>query len=486
MPTLSFSSSSGSESSSSLKMSWSSPLDSTRLRRRRRVLYFACALFVTLLCGAWATIRFVERRPHLRNTEFVQTIIGPRPLPPLYHDFRKAERRLPQHQGKPFANGEKYLWVASHSCCSGWGNVMQDMILTAHLTHVSGRAFVFDDYLWVRGGPAYSEYNGKLIPAHIPMSAILAGPLVGEKWDANDTTPLSISKEYFQKICPKPHILHGEPVRAAHGNGASAQKITDTWIKYLADIDDPCVEIPGESGSIFHNFMFGSKEEILPIWPELSKSPVLTRLGWSSLAHNAVKTNLALLEPSMLHAKSASKADSDPYSQIEGLLAIHVRRGDFLEHCENLGHWGAGFLAFNQFPDFLDPWETPQGEEEQKMAVYRRRCVPTIQQIVDKVERVRQSKAGWGLRNIYIMTNGDTAWLSQLKDALREAFAWDSVATSRDMTLTWNEKYVAHIADMLIGQRAQVFIGNGFSSVTSNVAMIRQGKGFRPESTRMW
>ncbi|KAI0683422.1 hypothetical protein BC835DRAFT_1295970 [Cytidiella melzeri] len=413
-------------------------------------------------------------------------IVGPKPLPPLYHDFRNAERRLPQHVGKPFANGKKYLWVASHSCCSGWGNVMQDLILTAHLTHISGRAFVFDDYLWVRGGPAYSEYNGKLIPAHVPLSAIISGPLVGEKWEDDDPTPLSISREHFQKICPRPYILHGEQIRAVHGNGASAQKIVETWIEFLADIDDPCVEIPGESGNIFHPFMFGSKEEMLPIWPNLSKSPVLTRLGWSSLAHSAVKSNLALFKPSSHHGKSTGEVFDDSLSQIDGLLAVHIRRGDFLEHCENLGHWGASFLAFNQFPQSSDPWESPQGEEEQKMAVYRRRCIPTIQQIVDKVEQVRHSRAGWGLRRIYIMTNGNTIWLSHLKEALLEVYAWDSVATSRDMVLTWNEKYVSHTADMLIGQRAQVFIGNGFSSVSSNVAMIRQAKGFPPESTRMW
>ena len=42
-------------------------------------------------------------------------IFGPKPLPPLYPEFREAELALPQHHVEnPFANGQKYLWVANH------------------------------------------------------------------------------------------------------------------------------------------------------------------------------------------------------------------------------------------------------------------------------------------------------------------------------------------------------------------------------------
>lgn len=75
---------------------------------------------------------------------------------------------------------------------------------------------------------------------------------MGEQWYINDSTPLSISKEHFEEICTKPYILHGEHVRAAHGDGASAQEVVDTWVKFLKAIDDPCVEIPADSGTIFH------------------------------------------------------------------------------------------------------------------------------------------------------------------------------------------------------------------------------------------
>lgn len=77
----------------------------------------------------------------------------------------------------------------------GWGNAMQDLVMTAHLTYVTGRTYVsypffidsnandmlvadryvFDDYVWNRDGIEYSRFNGKLIPSRIPRSALISG-----------------------------------------------------------------------------------------------------------------------------------------------------------------------------------------------------------------------------------------------------------------------------------------------------------------------
>ncbi len=112
-----FAVSSGPQSSrESTRRSWSNPFE-MRLLRRRRVLFIVVALFATLMYATHAGIQYAKERPEIRNTEYMQMLIGQRPSPPLYHNFRKAERRLPQHIITPFAKGEKYLWVASHSCC---------------------------------------------------------------------------------------------------------------------------------------------------------------------------------------------------------------------------------------------------------------------------------------------------------------------------------------------------------------------------------
>ena len=62
------------------------------------------------------------------------------------------------------------------------------------------------------------------------------------------------------------------------------------------------------------------------------------------------------------------------------------------------------------------------------------------------------------------MTNGKPDFLTELKDALWEAAEWDVVATSRDMVMNWEQKYIAQAVDQLVAQRAQVLIGNGVSS----------------------
>ena len=211
--------------------------------------------------------------------------------------------------------------------------------------------------------------------------------------------------------------------------------------------------------------MFGTPHEILPSWPKLSRSPILRLFGWGTLAHSAFETNRHLFSPAPLIEEYSATPTCphcvDPYGPLPGLLAVHVRRGDFLQHCENLGHWGAGFNAFNSFPSFPDPWVPPQGTDEVRIPVYLQRCLPTTEQLVEKIEAVRRAPGSEGLKNLYIMTNGDKEWLAEVRAALMKAYKWEHIATSRDMVLTPEQKYTSHTMDMLIGERAQVFIGNG-------------------------
>ena len=41
-------------------------------------------------------------------------------------------------------------------------------------------SFVFDNYTWNPDGPDYTDYNGKLIPSRIPLSAIMSGKINSE------------------------------------------------------------------------------------------------------------------------------------------------------------------------------------------------------------------------------------------------------------------------------------------------------------------
>jgi len=287
-------------------------------------------------------------------------------------------------------------------------------------------------------------------------------------------------------------------------------------------MDEPCVEIDKNSFQLFEIWLFGTKR-ILSLWPLLSESPILQQYSYAPLILNTYHESADLFEGPLPGQSFLSRLfgrkrptrqdhllplhDITPHmrpSEVEtttGLLVLHVRRGDFKQHCEHLAKWSSDWNGLNQFsalPDtFQQPVPTGWGETtDEARAMYIRRCFPDIDQIVFRVREVMSEReeaavrAGKGappeLRRVYVMTNEKADWLEQLWVALGEIKEWDAVVTSRDMSLSWEAKPVGQAVDMLIGQKAEVFIGNGFSSLTSNVAMFRMLQGLPPHDTRFW
>lgn len=134
------------------------------------------------------------------------------------------------------------------------------------------------------------------------------------------------------------------------------------------------------------------------------------------------------------------------------------------------------FNAFNSFPEFPDkfsfPSNTSRDVTKEVMSHYLKSCLPDIEQIVAKVKEVRQTEAAKGLKSIYIMTNGARPWVAELKEALHETGGWDLIASSRDLKLDWEQKYISQAVDMLIGQRAQVIIGNGVGPIFLSTFLV--------------
>lgn len=237
------------------------------------------------------------------------------------------------------------------------------------------------------------------------------------------------------------------------------------------------------------------------MWPRLSKSPILRNFSWSPLVLGAFARNAHLFGattksfrflPSYLRPSAPPPSLTELHSvepmlpatkvdPISGLLVLHIRRGDFADHCTHLANWSSDWNGFNKFATLPDKFRIPHDggdghTTDANMQFYLQRCFPTIEQIVERVRQVlHDQKKSYGgakeLERIYIMTNGDEAWLNDLNQALMEIKKWDSVTNSRDLRLTWEEKPVAQAMDMLVGQRAQVFIGNGVGS-SPNTALM--------------
>ena len=206
----------------------------------------------------------------------------------------------------------------------------------------------------------------------------------------------------------------------------------------------------------------------MDLWPALSRSPIIEHFGWSSLIYSAFDTNRHFFEQKhpKMSLEHLGEAPSPPFPRIDGLLALHLRRGDFVEHCDELARWSSDWNSFNRFDGLPDKFKVPEGggwgtNSPENFAIYRKHCYPTVSQIVEKVSSV--TKKVTGLKRLYIMTNGEKRWVNELIQALRTAGKWDAISSTRDLTLTWEQKYVSQALDMYVGQRAETFIGNGVS-----------------------
>ena len=120
------------------------------------------------------------------------------------------------------------------------------------------------------------------------------------------------------------------------------------------------------------------------------------------------------------------------------------------------------------------------------MSHYLKSCLPDIEQIVAKVKEVRQMEVAKGLKSIYIMTNGARPWVAELKEALHETGGWDLIASSRDLKLDWEQKYISQAVDMLIGQRAQVIIGNGVGPIFLSTFLVIENFYNSSSSSPAW
>ncbi|KAH0836495.1 hypothetical protein J3R83DRAFT_8131 [Lanmaoa asiatica] len=493
-----------------LKVSDTRPASTSRPFKR------CCRLLIILFLSFWALVWLYNRYPE-EGSPGSEENAADHALPPLYEAYHDYERRLPQHNlSLPFPEGRdaKFFWVPNHPRVGETPCRSSSSTLFSPTRQIEPLSLIIIH--GPRDGPEYAEYNGKLIPARIPLSAIISGPIIGSAFGPGDPTPRAVHKEYFKKVCPNPTILDSDAVVSEslrYDNSVLASRVFDLWVEKLRSINDPCVEVKLTSSQLFEIWLFGSAR-ILSMWPRLSKSPILRDFSWSPLILEAFARNAHLFEattrsflPSYLRPSSSPPIPKElhnvepilPATKIDpipGLLVLHIRRGDFADHCTHLANWSSDWNGFNKFatlPDkFRVPYDGGAGQTtEANTQHYLQRCFPTIQQIVARVRQVLadQKKTYGGmkqLKRVYIMTNGDKAWLSDLTEALMRIKKWDSVTSSRDVRLSWEAKPVAQAMDMLVGQRAQVFIGNGFSSLTSNVVMFRMLRELSPEDTRFW
>ncbi|KAJ7916092.1 hypothetical protein B0H13DRAFT_2451325 [Mycena leptocephala] len=356
--------------------------------------------------------------------------VPPQP-PPLYEEYREQERNFPQHNlSLPYPDGShaKFLWAANHGSYFGWGNYMQEMILNAYLAYAAQRAYVFDNYTWDRDGQ--KSALGTVNP-YLPEFRC---PIIGGDMRDKDV-PRAVSREYFFSVCPESErvVIDTQKIQNTLAADATVSQIVERWVTELNSIQSPCVELARNSPALF-SYGITNTIRVLDVFPALSQSPILSDFGWSPLILEGFYNNLKL--------QQLSRAPRQ----------------------------------------ILPP--KPNGWKKNS-EIARKHCLPSIPEIVEKVLAVTAPH----ITHVYIMTNAQRPWLAELRAALSAAHNWeDGIETSRDLQLSWEQKFVVQAVDMHVGQRADIFIGNGvISSLTSNVVLLRMhNPDLRPSDTHFW
>ncbi|KAF8206450.1 hypothetical protein K438DRAFT_1817226 [Mycena galopus ATCC 62051] len=334
--------------------------------------------------------------------------------------------------------------------------------MNTHLAYASKRAFVFPSFMWSLTHYPWPPSQRLAEQPFTPLNALISGPSAGV-----NTTEV------------KPYI-----------GAAEGDKIFDHWQKFLLDAPERCIEVVPTAyeqdnfPQVFDLWLWGSTR-ILSLWEPFTKSPTSRLLEVSPIVESAVARNKYLFLP---RGPRPPHAPHDPFQR---MLAMHIRRGDYKKSCENLASFGSSFYSWNLLP-FLPDVFTPLAEgHPDRIAKAMEHCSPGLDALLKKVRDARAdfvhaSQGGQQTLDVlYLLTNEHDEWLDELKKTLGKD-GWGTIVTSHELELDAEQLDVSMAVDMDIARRAAVFIGNGWSSFTSNIVYRRLVEGKDPISIRFY
>ncbi|KAG8215522.1 hypothetical protein J3R82DRAFT_9171 [Butyriboletus roseoflavus] len=382
-------------------------------------------------------------------------------FPPSYDDVRAFERRLPQHS-LPNDRAARYLRFPGHLWGHGLNNILQEALLMSYLAYVSNVSFVFEDYTWSHVPLPWTIYGSALRPTRIPINAIISGPTAGGPMPDAPQSPLAVSAEFYERICSGPDTTPYVLSSVNAPNDADGTVMINWWRQHLVHVDAQCIEIDSSAHDLFDRFFFGGPR-ILSLFDSLAASPILRDFSWSPLVQSVLARNFALLQP-----RSANTIlSSDPTkATLDGLLAVHLRRGDYVRHCPNLAKWDCQLHGHQPTPIAPRPLRPACAARRPRRQA---RLLPRALSPNDGTARRAAAR--------------DPGTTSQYTAARVRALERVDVGARQPPGRARGGRVVRGV-DMAIAERAEVFVGNGFSSLSSNVAMLRLAKGMDPTSIR--
>ncbi|TEB34365.1 hypothetical protein FA13DRAFT_1753877 [Coprinellus micaceus] len=397
-------------------------------------------------------------------------------VPPRYRDLIELQRDLPQHNlSLPYPEGEtgRYVKFTSQINMLGWNNVFNELC--------SQRGYVFQDYVWKQDYYPWDESKAWEVPSRTPLPALISGPTAGGPWEVGDSAPRAIHQKWWDVVCPKDKIkvIWTHEVKKKYDIHwvKTAKQIFSVWNKILLEEEAQCVEVIApqrdveDFGQVFDLWLWGS-DRILDIWEEFRDSAVSRLLGTSAVVQRCVDRNLELF-------RTPQTYKHDPFSRV---FAVHVRRGDYIQACTAGTYYQTFLTALRPPPGGEWGKNTPENTKE-----YFKHCLPEKDAIIKKINDAskRMGEGGSHLKGehflnvLYILTNDKSEWMDDFTHQLKSGHGWKIITSNNLVFGNSQEKDVGM-------QRAAMFMGNGWSSFTSNILHRRLVDGKIPISNRFF
>ncbi|KAJ7497274.1 hypothetical protein FB451DRAFT_1210721 [Mycena latifolia] len=313
---------------------------------------------------------------------------------------------------------------------AGFNNQVQEVLLYHHLALLTSRVYVYQPLVW------------QPRRASLPLSAFLRG-----------VTTESITSAVFDQVCPPSEVTH-----------VSLSREADAIWEHAKDVlsgPDRCIVV---DDWIFR-WTFLASSAIHPIWPSFQHYLSL-HFKWSD--------NILDM------AERARPTPKEPY------MALHLRRGDFEEHCRALASSQTGFTTWATLPGLNDAVFPPSLDPNNHTSIMDH-CYPSLRRILDAIDS--QARANPRVREMHVLHDG--AWDHPL--VYLQYFKLEAAVKSPERTLRagWvggPMKVVTHsgtlpvargesdwavAVDVELARTAQIFIGNGYSSLSSQIVALR-------------
>ncbi|KAJ6609895.1 hypothetical protein B0H10DRAFT_2063017 [Mycena sp. CBHHK59/15] len=330
-------------------------------------------------------------------------------------------------------NADKYVLFRQLQG-AGFNNQVQEILLYHHLALLTSRVYVYQPLVW------------QPRRASLPLSAFLSGVTTG-----------SITASVFDQVCPPSEVTH---VSINRDNN-------EIWeqAKALLNRPDRCMVVD----DWILRWTFLASPALHQIWPSFRHYLTL-HFKWSAPIEDIAARHLAARLPG-----------DEPY------MALHLRRGDFEGHCHSLASAQTGFTTWATLPE-LDSGFPPSLDSTNQTSVMEH-CYPSLRRILDAIDL--QARANPHVRALHVLHDGawdhPTVYLQhyKLEAAVKSAertlrAGWTggpmkTVTHSGSLPIQRESDWAVAV-DVELARKAYIFIGNGYSSLSSQIIALRLAK----------